>query len=107
MSETIAHAGTHAHTEAHRHPTDRSYVIIAAILAAITAAEVTVSYTDIGSAFVPTLVVMMTAKFTIVGAYFMHLKFDSFLFTRVFVAGIVLAIGVYLIAITTFGIFGS
>jgi hypothetical protein len=36
----------------------------------------------------------------------MHLRFDSNLFTRMFVSGLVLAIGVYLVALATFRFFG-
>ena len=89
----------------HDHPSDRNYVVIALILGAITAAEIAVSYIDIGKAFVPALVAMMIAKFSIVAAWFMHLKFDSSLFTRVFVSGIILAIGVYIAFLTSLNIF--
>ena len=45
---------------------------------------------------------MMTSKFhDDQAAYFMHLKYDHVLFTRVFVCGILLAVGVYMIALTT------
>lgn len=90
------------HTVAeHEHPGDGIYIKIALILGVITAAEVATFYVDIGKAMVPALVVMMIAKFSIVAAYFMHLKFDSTLFTRVFVSGVVLAVGVYLAAVTS------
>ena len=46
---------------------------------------------------------MMIVKFAIVVSYFMHLKYDNPLFRRVFVGGLVLAVIVYLIAMTTFG----
>ena len=91
----------------HDHPTDRTYLGVAVLLGAITAAEVATYYVDIGSLLGPVLIVMMIAKFSIVAAYFMHLKFDSNLFTRVFVSGVVLAIGVYLAALTSFHYFSS
>ena len=91
----------------HDHPTDRTYIGVAVLLGAITAAEVATYYVDIGSLLGPVLIVMMIAKFSIVAAYFMHLKFDSNLFTRVFVSGVVLAIGVYLAALTSFHYFSS
>ena len=78
------------------HPSDAKYIQIALILGVITALEVAASYIDIGPVFVPALVIMMVAKFTIVAAFFMHLKFDSNLFTRVFASGLLLAIGVYI-----------
>jgi cytochrome c oxidase subunit IV len=101
--QTVEH---HA-AEEHDHPGDGLYIRIALILGAITAAEVATYYVDIGKLMVPALVVMMIAKFSIVGAYFMHLKFDSNLFTRVFVSGILLAIGVYIAALTSLEIWGS
>ena len=90
--------------EEHDHPSDAKYVNIAIILALITAAEVVTFYVEdsLGSALAPILLVMMVVKFAIVAAYFMHLKFDSNLLTRVFVAGIVLAVAVYIAAMTTF-----
>jgi cytochrome c oxidase subunit 4 len=104
MSETIEHAHT---DEEHDHPSDRSYVGVALILGVITAAEVMTYVVDFGPLLVPSLVVMMTAKFAIVAGWFMHLRFDSNLFTRVFVSGILLAIGVYIAALTSLEIFGT
>jgi hypothetical protein len=45
---------------------------------------------------------MMIAKFAIVTGYFMHLRYDHPLFRRVFIGGLVLAVAVYCIALTTF-----
>jgi len=104
-TETVEHA-EHIDEE-HDHPSDKKYVIIALWLALITAAEVVTFYVEdeLGSALVPILLVMMVVKFAVVAAYFMHLKFDSNLLTRVFVAGIVLAVAVYIAAMTTFHYF--
>ena len=57
--------------------TDKQYIIIALILALITAAEVAASYMDLGAIFIPALLIMMVAKFFIVVSYFMHLKFEG------------------------------
>jgi cytochrome c oxidase subunit 4 len=100
--ETEAHE--HEHDE-HDHPSDGKYIKIALLLGAITAVEVAASYIDVGKAFVPLLIVCMVAKFAIVAGYFMHLKFDNRLLTRVFVAGVLLAIGVYLAFLTSLQIF--
>jgi cytochrome c oxidase subunit 4 len=88
----------------HAHPSDRTYVGVAVLLAAITALEVATFYVEehLGSFLAPILLVMMTVKFLIVAGYFMHLKFDSNLFVRIFVAGVVLAILVYTAVLTTF-----
>ena len=92
---------------AHKHPTDANYMVIALILAVITAGEVGLYYIDIGSAMIPTLLVMMVLKFGIVAAYFMHLKFDSLVFRRLFIAGLVLATCVYVAVLTAFQYFGD
>jgi cytochrome c oxidase subunit IV len=49
----------------------------------------------------------MIVKFTMVAMFFMHLRFDSIVFTRVFVAGVVLAVGVYLVMLSTFHTFSG
>jgi cytochrome c oxidase subunit 4 len=48
------------------------------------------------------LIVLMIAKFITIIGYFMHLKFDNKLFRNVFLSGLFLAIGVYLVVLTTF-----
>lgn len=95
------------HDETHDHPSDGKYTMIALVLAAITAAEVVTFYVEdsIGSLLVPLLLVMMVVKFFIVAAWFMHLRFDSNLFSRVFVSGILLAVAVYVAFLTTFEFF--
>lgn len=88
--------------EDHEHPSDQKYIKIALLLAIITAAEVATYFVDIGVALIPTLMVMMVVKFFIVAAWFMHLRFDSNMFTRFFVSGLVLAVSVYFIFLTVF-----
>src|SRR5215212_5475096 len=96
-----AGAAAHSHEETvtgsgHAHPSDRSYVGIAVILALITAAEVATFYLEdeLGSVLIPALLVMMVVKFAMVAGWFMHLRFDSNLLTRLFVSGSVLAVTV-------------
>jgi cytochrome c oxidase subunit 4 len=95
---------------AHRgHPSDFTYVKIALILAVMTAIEVATYYVedDLGSALLPILIVLMILKFVVVVSWFMHLRFDSKLFSRIFYAGLLLAVAVYLGALTAFQFFGS
>ena len=108
VSERAAHVDESLHPGDHAHPQDRKYVVVALILGVITAAEVATYYfeEELGNLLVPSLIVMMVVKFAMVAAWFMHLRFDSRLFTRVFVAGILLAVGVYVIALATFEYFG-
>ena len=81
------------------------YVRIALILAVITGLEVSTYYVDFGPFFMPALLIMMAAKFFVVASYFMHLKFDNKIFSWMFYAGLFLAIGVYVAALSTFKFF--
>ena len=81
------------------------YVRIAAILAAITALEVATYYVDLGGLFLPSLLIMMAVKFYIVVSFFMHLRYESKMFSWVFYTGLFLAIFVYGIFLATFHFF--
>ncbi len=109
MSTATEHA-THTehgeHGESHG-ASDKQYVVIALILAALTAIEVSTYYVDFGPLFMPTLFVLMIVKFVIVVSYFMHLKFDNKLFSYLFYSGLILAIAVYVGALATFKFFLS
>ena len=93
--------------EGHHGATDRQYILIAVILAAMTAMEVTLSYVDVGPIFLPALLILMVAKFLTVVSYFMHLKFDNKIFSFMFYLGLILAVLVYSAALSTFHFFGS
>lgn len=85
---------------------DRKYIQLAAVLAVITALEVYASYADwLGAAFIPSLIIMMVIKFAAVVLFFMHLKFDSPIFSWLFYTGLFLAVGVYVGALFTFQFF--
>ena len=108
VTERATHVEESAHPgDDHAGGHDRTYVVVAVILAVITAVEVATFYLEeeLGAILIPALIVMMVAKFAIVGAYFMHLKYDSRLFTRVFVSGIVLAVAVYMVVLASFRFF--
>jgi cytochrome c oxidase subunit IV len=87
------------------HRPDSYYVKVALILAAITALEVALSYSDVGPVFLPALFIMMAIKFVMVVLIFMHLKFDSAWFNMAFWTGLGLAIVVYVAALSTFKFF--
>ena len=93
----------------HAHPSDGQYIVIALILAAITAAEVATYYIDFFNEHFAFLLIallpMMIVKFGIVAAFFMHLRFDDKILRRVFISGIVLATAVYMVALATFHVF--
>lgn len=102
-------AASPATTEDHHHEShpnrDKTYVIVALVLAAITGLE-TLTYfesvVDFGRALMPVLMVCMGVKFYLICAYFMHLKWDKPILRRVFITGIGIALTVYLIALTAF-----
>ena len=93
---------------AHDHPDEKTYVKIALILGVLTALEVATYPAEdtLGSLVIPILLTLMVIKFWYVAAFFMHLKFDSVILTRIFYAGLLLAVAVYVIALTTFHVFG-
>ena len=95
-----------AHAEPVEHGmSTRGYIVIALILAAITALEVSTYYVDFGPLFLPSLLMMMVIKFVMVVSYFMHLKFDNKVFSYLFYAGLALAVGVYIVFLSTFKFF--
>ena len=78
--------------EGHNHPTASKYFVIALILCAITAIEVGVFYLEFLSyGIIPILTVLSIGKFALVVMYYMHLKFDSKLFSVLFLTGLILA----------------
>jgi cytochrome c oxidase subunit 4 len=103
MDTAVEHDTTgHA---AHAEHSDLFYVKIAIFLAAVTGAEVVLSYAHIGALFLPILLVLMAVKFTTVVLYFMHLKFDSKIFSFLFWSGLFLALGVYIAFLATLKFF--
>jgi cytochrome c oxidase subunit IV len=101
--ETAPEQGGPEHGAAHEHPSDLQYVYVALFLAAVTAAEVGVYYVPaLEGLLVPILVVMALVKFSVVVLWFMHLRFDSRLFRRLFVTGIILAMFCYVATLSTF-----
>jgi len=86
----------------HTHPSPVKYVGIAILLAIITALEVGLYYMNMPSGLlVAFLLVLAFLKFSLVAAFFMHLKFDSPMLRRVFIMGIILASVVYTVALLT------
>lgn len=87
----------------HDHPSDKQYVMVALVLAAITLAEVLVYYVEsLEGLLVPILAVMSILKFALVVLWFMHLRFDSRLFRRLFFTGVALALFCYIAVLSTF-----
>lgn len=89
MSTDVSeHHGGHEHGG---HASVGFYWMIGGILAILTAMEVAAFYMELGVIEAPFLLILSAAKFILVVMFFMHLKFDSKIFTGVFAAGLVLA----------------
>ena len=97
-SETQAH-------ETH-HPTPRQYVQIALLLAVLTAVEVGLFYAEptVGNLVTPALLILAAVKFLLVVGYYMHLKYEKRMLSRLFGAGFVLALMVYAVVLVAFGV---
>lgn len=90
------------------HPTFKQYVLIATILFAITLVEflIIVPKSFQGSSVVVApLIILSVLKFAIVVMFYMHLKFDSRMYTMVFVGGLGLGLAVVLAVLSLFGSF--
>lgn len=85
------------------HPTPKTYAIIAVILTVVTAIEVWVYYIEaLRYLLVPILAVLSTGKFALVVMFYMHLKFDHKVFSRMLILGIILAFGTFLALLALF-----
>ena len=78
------------------HASNRTYWLIALILAIITAVEVAYPYMTEGIRvldyyYMPILAIMSAAKFFLVVAYFMHLKYDKAILSHILIFSLVLA----------------
>ena len=83
-------------TETHEggvpHPGAATYLIIAAFLIVLTVMEITVFYVHpLRPVLVPVLLVLAAAKFALVAMFYMHLKYDGWLLTGVFVFPLTIA----------------
>lgn len=88
------------------HASTGTYLKIAAVLCAVTALEFAVIYIrQLTPILTPLLIVMSLGKFALVVMYFMHLRYDARPLTLLFVAPLVLAIGIALALITLPGDF--
>ena len=102
-------ASVQLHPAEHAHPTERQYAYVALVLAAATAIEVGLYYVKSlnDNVLVVSLGVLAVIKFVMVVLYFMHLKFDSPVFRRLFVAGMALAISVYVATLAAMHFFSG
>jgi cytochrome c oxidase subunit 4 len=88
----------------HGHPGAKEYIAIAMVLTVLTAIEVAVFYIpSMRPMLVPTLLTLSAVKFALVAMFYMHLKFDSRIFSWLFVMPMILAALVILALLKLFG----
>lgn len=88
-----------------QHPPVRTYLLVAAVLAVITAVEISVFYITVFARYLaPILIVLSAAKFSLVAMFFMHLKSDHRTFTGLFVGPLAIAV---LITVALMALFGA
>jgi cytochrome c oxidase subunit 4 len=87
------------------HPKPRDYWKIALLLAVITAAEVSVTYLDaLDGVIAPLLIAMAVAKFWLVVAFFMHLRFEAPIYRNLFLIGVIATPILFGVVLFTFGV---
>ncbi len=100
--------------DAHTKPADHgaqhagagTYVKVAVILTVITALEFSAIYIRaLSPIIVPLLLVLSAGKFALVVLFFMHLRYDSRVFSVVFAGPLVIAIGIVIAFSTLTGAF--
>jgi cytochrome c oxidase subunit 4 len=94
--------------EVTKHPTPFKYVMIFLILVVVTGVEIGISYMEgsvTSGVIVALLLILAVLKFAMVAAYFMHLRTDQPIFRRFFILGIITAMAVFAVAVTTLHVF--
>ena len=95
--------GRRAHSA---HPSPKEYIRIAIVLFLITIMEVSTYYLEPPrSVLIPVLFVFTVVKFALVVLWFMHLRFDSRVYSRFFLMGIAFAVTLYIVVLLLFGAF--
>jgi cytochrome c oxidase subunit 4 len=93
-------------SESSEHATIGTYLKVAAILSVITALEFAVIYIRrLTPILIPLLLTLSAGKFALVVMYFMHLRYDRKPLTFLFVAPLLLAVGLAVAVMTLHGDF--
>lgn len=102
-----AEHGEHHHKHDHHVPGDGYFIKVAIVLAIVTALETSTYWWPSGMERFATaaLIIMMVIKFVMIASIFMHLKYDSKIFSFMFYTGLFLALFVYAVYLFTFQFF--
>ena len=92
MSEATQTVDRDPHSGAAHHPGVAIYLIVAAFLCLLTGMEITVFYVPaLKAVIVPVLLILAAAKFALIAMFFMHLKYDSWTLSGIFIFPLVIA----------------
>lgn len=93
------------HPVEHPHPSSSVYLKVATVLAVVTAIEVAVYYVleSTPHLLAAALLALSATKFGLVAAFYMHLKFDSKLYTALFSGGLLVAGSIAIAFMALFG----
>ena len=88
------------------HPGTATYLIVAAFLAVLTGMEITVFYVRaLRPVLLPVLLLLSATKFALVLMFYMHLKFDRWTYSAVFLCQLFFASAVVVSLIALFAAF--
>ncbi len=106
MTHEQPHAEAHGGHAVERHvppTTVRQYVYMGIFLTVVTAVEFVMVEMAINNAIlIPALIILTAAKFMVVVIWFMHLRWDSPLLTKLFTSSFVLASAILLALLALF-----
>jgi cytochrome c oxidase subunit IV len=92
-----------AHDWDQPHEPDYSgYVKIAGVLFVMIALELVTYYLAPSGWIIPLLGIFAAIKFFVIGAWFMHLRFDSNIFRLLFLGGLTLAVSIFFVTLMIF-----
>ena len=92
MSEATQTIEPHGQAGAVHHPSVGIYLMVAVFLVVLTAMEITVFYVPaLKTVIVPVLLALAAAKFALIAMFFMHLRYDSWTLSGIFIFPLVIA----------------
>ncbi len=90
----------------HARPGTGTYIVIASLLTVLTGLEVLVSYSKpMQPVLMPVLIILAAAKFSLIVMFYMHLKFDQWTFSVIFLFQLLIAGGVILSVLMLLAVF--
>ena len=102
----MSHSSAHGHSVPHT--SNRTYVLVALVLAVITGVEVMVFYLEaLRPVIAPVLITLSASKFVLVASFFMHLKYDGRVLRWLFAGPLFVAIAIIVAMMALYGVFSA